>query len=138
MNEKGFTLIELIISIVLIGIAASLLLTMHGTGLVRSSDPLNILNDNYTVIQGIEKVNADYRDRLNADAGTHISIYNVNDLSTVVNGLSPGLVSGTATSFSAPDANRKVRELAAAGNRYVRITATRNNSRVITLIGNGN
>ncbi len=135
MNEKGFTLIELIIGIVMIAIAATMLST-NGLGVMRSVDPLNTLSDNYAVFQAIEMVNAHYRNALENDPDTSVTDYAVDDLSDVVSGLTPGMVSGTATSFSAPNAQRKVSESTTAGSRYVRITAVKNSSRLVTLLGN--
>ncbi len=135
MKENGFTLIELIIIIVLIGLAASLLISTK-YGISHSSDPLMTLKDNYAVLQAIEKVNAHYRDQLEKDSHADISMYARRDVATVVTGLESGMVSGSFTSFSAPNASREVDELSAAGTRYVLITAQKNNSRMVTLLGN--
>lgn len=136
MREQGFTLIELIIIIVLIGLAASLLITT-GPNVYHSSDPLMTLKDNYAVLQAIEKINAHYRDHLEKDPDTDISMYNRGDLSSVVDGLASGIAGGKFTSFSEPDADRQVRQLSSTGTRYyILITAQKNYSKAITLLGN--
>ncbi|MBU1344525.1 MAG: type II secretion system GspH family protein [Proteobacteria bacterium] len=136
MNTKGFTLIEVIVSIVMIGMATAMLINFFNAGLTHSSDPLDVLNDNYAALTAIETVNADYRRRLELNASQAISIYAIGDLSALVNGLASGVASGQATSFNVPDAQRRVNELAAPGNLYVKVTATRNNSTLVTLLGN--
>jgi len=136
MNAKGFTLIEVIISIVMASIAAAMLINFLGTGVMQSSDPLLVLDDNYSALRGIEIVNADYREKLELDPSQPINIYVGSDLSSTVTELGSIGVAGKFVDFSDPDANRQVSEIISNNSIYVKITATRNNSKMVTLLGN--
>lgn len=135
-NKSGFSLIEVIIVIVMISIAGIVMMTFMDTGITKSGDPLRILNDNITVIRGIEIVNGDYRAKLDNDPNQSMDFY-IGDLSSKIDGLDSINITGQYTSFTAPDANRKVSEvLVNSASTYVRIEATQNRSRAMTLIGN--
>lgn len=137
MNKNGFTLIEVIISIIMISIAGLVMITFLGTAFKQSGQPLQILGDNYSVLNAIEIVNADYRARLENNPAQAISFYVATDLSKKITGLTGSGVKGEYIHFSAPDANRKVKEITAAGSTmFVKITATKNNSTLITILGN--
>jgi len=140
MNTKGFTLIEVIIGIIMIGIASSLMLSFFNTGLVRSGDPLIVLDDNYSTFKAIQIVNADYRAKLESDPSLDISIYKNTDLSKIISGLSGIDVKGEYIDFTDPvvtATTRKVTEIVPAGSSiYVKITATKNQSSLTTILGN--
>lgn len=137
MKQDGFTLIEVIITIVMASIAALLMLSFLSSGLLKSHDPLDGLTDNLDIYRAIEIVNADYRNRLEQNAEQDIGFYVDSDLSGKISNLTASGVSGQYIAFSAPDANRKVTETAAAGaTMYVKVTAAQGNSRIITLLGN--
>ncbi|MBC8439830.1 MAG: prepilin-type N-terminal cleavage/methylation domain-containing protein [Deltaproteobacteria bacterium] len=137
MNKNGFTLIEVIISIIMISISGLVMITFLGTAFKQSGQPLQILGDNYSVLNAIEIVNADYRAKLENNPSQAISFYVKKDLSKNITGLIGIGVKGEYINFSAPDANRKVNEITAVGSSiYVLVTATKNNSRLITILGN--
>ncbi len=136
MNTKGFTLIEVIVGIVMIAIAGVIMLSFLNTGLTRSGDPLVVLDDNYSILKAIEIVNADYRANLENNSLQSINIYVGADLSTTITGLTGIGVKGEYIDFSEPDANRKVNEIASTGSIYVKITASKNASRLVTILGN--
>jgi len=137
MNKNGFTLIEVIISIIMISIAGLVMITFLGTAFKQSGQPLQILGDNYSVLNAIEIVNADYRAKLENNPSQAISFYVETDLSKKITGLTGIGVKGEYINFSAPDANRKVNEITAVGGTmYVKVTATKNNSKLITILGN--
>ena len=137
MNKNGFTLIEVIISIIMISIAGLVMITFLGTAFKQSGQPLQILGDNYSVLNAIEIVNADYRAKLENNPSQAISFYVEKDLSKKITGLTGIGVKGEYINFSAPDANRNVNEITAVGSTmYVKVTATQNNSKLITILGN--
>lgn len=135
-NAEGFTLIEVIIGIVMAGIAAAMLINLLGTGYLHSGDPLNVLDDNYSALRGIEIVNAHYRAALERDTSHPIDRYVGSDLSGTIKDLGNIGVSGKFVDFTDPDGNRKVTETQSASSKYVKITATRNSSTIVTLLGN--
>ncbi len=137
MNNHGFTLIEVIVVIVMISLASVAIVSFFDNSIVRSADPIAGLEDNFSVVKAIEIVNADYRARLTADASQSMSIYNKSNLGAAIPGLGGIQVKGEYISFSAPDANRKVRQTSAGSpSMFVKITAVKNNSKLVTIIGN--
>ena len=140
MNEKGFTLIEIIVGIMLIGVAAALL-TSSGFQWTHASTPLNTMTDNYAVVQAIEIVNADYRYRLSNDDDTDdnvITDYNAykTDLSGVITNLPSSVtVTGAITTFSEESTGSKTMVKGGGSINYFLVSAQKNNSRMVTLIG---
>ncbi|MHB8139138.1 MAG: PulJ/GspJ family protein [Smithellaceae bacterium] len=59
-TEKGFTLLEVIITITIGAILASFLVAFMGTAITKSSDPLKQIRDLGTSGGNIETVSADY------------------------------------------------------------------------------
>ncbi len=136
-SQKGFTLVEVIIGVVMVSIAALIMLSFLESGLMHSQDPLEVLDDNFDIFQSIEIVNADYRTRLEQNSAQNINFYVSSDLSSTITGLSSPGVQGAFINFSNPDADRQVTETAATGaTMYVKITAQRNNSKMVSIIGN--
>ena len=58
MKKPGFTLIEVIVSIVITAILATLLVTMMGSALTRSADPVLVLRNAYDLQKVIENMTA--------------------------------------------------------------------------------
>jgi prepilin-type N-terminal cleavage/methylation domain-containing protein len=61
---EGFTLIEIIVTITLVAVLAALFVQHMGTAFMRSGEPINLLNQTYEVNQVVEKLTADYRDKV--------------------------------------------------------------------------
>lgn len=59
-TKKGFTLIEVIVTLVIVAIFGSLLVSFMGTGIARSSDPVKQVRDLNAVSGCIEIVSANY------------------------------------------------------------------------------
>ena len=137
MNKNGFTLIEVIISIIMISITGIIMITFLSTAFKQSGQPLRILGDNLTVLNAIEIVNADYRAKLEKNPSQSISFYVGTDLAKVITDLTGISVKGEYIDFNVPDANRNVNEITAIGaTMYVKVTAIKNNSKLITILGN--
>lgn len=60
MNQKGFTLIEIIISLIVVGIMGTMLVTFTGTALQRSSKGVFDMVEFYRRNQIIDNITADY------------------------------------------------------------------------------
>ena len=140
MNEKGFTLIEIIVGIMLIAIVASILISSSSQW-PHASTPLNTISDNYAVAQAIEIVNADYRNRLSNGSATDdnvITDYNAHkaDLSGVITNLPSSVtVTGEITTFSEKSTGSKTMIKGGGSINYFLVSAQKNNSRMVTLIG---
>jgi len=72
--SKGFTLIEVIITIVVMAIAAVALLKIFGTAFTGSAVPAIEVQSQYILIQQMEAITSQYRNEL--DAGTLTANWN--------------------------------------------------------------
>ena len=63
-SHKGFTLLEIIVTIILVGITAAIMFPALGTNLTRSAEPVNRLNDHHLLIQEMDKWTGIYRDEI--------------------------------------------------------------------------
>ena len=63
-SHKGFTLVEIIVTIILVGITAAIMFPVLGTNLTRSAEPVNRLNDHHLLIQEMDKWTGIYRDEI--------------------------------------------------------------------------
>ena len=63
-SHKGFTLLEIIVTIILVGITAAIMFPVMGTNLIRSAEPVNRLNDHHLLIQEMDKWTGIYRDAI--------------------------------------------------------------------------
>jgi len=61
LNQNGFTLIEIIVSLIVVGIMGAMLVTFTGTALQRSSKGAFDMMEFYQRNQIIDNVTADYR-----------------------------------------------------------------------------
>jgi prepilin-type N-terminal cleavage/methylation domain-containing protein len=62
-RERGFTLIEVIIAIVVMAILAAMMIPYFGTSLLRSSTPISRLRTSMTLNQTMENITAEYNNR---------------------------------------------------------------------------
>lgn len=75
MNSKqqGFSLIELVVAVTLMSIVGLILVQFMGTAVTQSGLPLTMVVDNYEVLEVVETLNADYRERLE-DEGVNFDL----------------------------------------------------------------
>ena len=62
INDRGLTILEIIVTIVVASILGTVLVRVMGTGLTRSSVPITLLQNTYSINQIIEEMTADYED----------------------------------------------------------------------------
>lgn len=67
-SQRGFTLLEIIATLILVGISAAILFPIMGTNLIRSAQPVNRLNDHQLLIQEMDKWTGIYRDDIHNDS----------------------------------------------------------------------
>lgn len=60
-NKKGFTLVEVIVSLVVAGILGAMLIAFMGTGVMQSSNPVIIAQNGAYLNAIMDKMTADYR-----------------------------------------------------------------------------
>jgi prepilin-type N-terminal cleavage/methylation domain-containing protein len=63
-SSKGFTLIEVIVAITLIAIAAAVFISYLGTSLTKSPVPAGLVSNQYSMIQQMEVFNNKYRQQI--------------------------------------------------------------------------
>jgi prepilin-type N-terminal cleavage/methylation domain-containing protein len=63
-SQRGFTLIEIIVTLILVGVSAAIMFPVLGTNLIRSAEPVNRLNDHQQLIQEMDKWTGIYRDEI--------------------------------------------------------------------------
>ena len=61
-NQKGLTILEIIVTIVVAAILGTVLVQVMSTSLTRSSVPITLLQDTYSASQIIEEMTADYEE----------------------------------------------------------------------------
>lgn len=66
-TRKGFTLLEIIATLILVGISAAIMYPALRTNLVRSAEPVNRLNDHQLLIQEMDTWTAIYRSEIQND-----------------------------------------------------------------------
>jgi len=63
-SNKGFTLLEIIATLILVGITSAIMFPVMGTNLIGSAKPVNRLNDHHLLIQEMDKWTGIYRDEI--------------------------------------------------------------------------
>ena len=66
--SKGFTLIEVIVSLVLVAIVGAMVVSFMGTAVTRSADPLLQVQQGHYLNQIMENITADYKALVATDA----------------------------------------------------------------------
>ena len=64
-KEKGFTLLEVIVTLIVAAIMGSMLIPLMGTALKHSADPVNDVRDELELNKVMENITADYKNLLN-------------------------------------------------------------------------
>jgi prepilin-type N-terminal cleavage/methylation domain-containing protein len=72
-SQKGFTLVELIITIIVAGILGAFFIHFMGTALSRSSEAVSIVQDECRAEDVMEEIIADYVQAVNSDPATALS-----------------------------------------------------------------
>jgi prepilin-type N-terminal cleavage/methylation domain-containing protein len=66
-SQKGFTLIEIIVTIILAAIMGTIFIQFMSKSLTKSAEPLMLIQKAYSLNQIIEEITADYKDLLDSD-----------------------------------------------------------------------
>lgn len=66
-NEKGFTLLEIIITLTVAAIMGAMLVQFMGTSMIRSAKPIVMVQQGFSLNEVIEKMTADYKKLLAQD-----------------------------------------------------------------------
>ena len=63
-HQKGFTLIEIIVTLILIAITAAIMFPVLGDSLIKSPEPINRVNTQHVLIQEMDRWNGLYRNAI--------------------------------------------------------------------------
>ena len=63
-NRRGFTLLEIIATLVLVGISAAIMYPALRTNLVRSAEPVNRLSEHQLLIEEMDRLTGLYRNEI--------------------------------------------------------------------------
>ena len=74
-HNKGFTLIEVIITIVIMAVAAAAFLAFFGKALTGSAVPAGQVQNQYKLIQQMETITSQYRDQITNNASFSLSTF---------------------------------------------------------------
>lgn len=131
-DERGFTLIEIIIVVVIFSVAAALFIIYSNTSLLQSPAAANLVSDQYKLIQQMEVLNGKYRQTLKSEGGTIADLCAFK--TTYVNGLQidgqPIVDAATSCTFSIKDTTETY-ETVPGNLLFVRLTY--NNQTVQTI-----
>ena len=63
-GSGGFTLIEVIITLVVMAIVATMLVSVMGTNLTKSAAPVGMVGDQYKIVEQMETLTSQYRQQI--------------------------------------------------------------------------
>jgi len=72
--QKGFTLLEIIVTLIIVGISAAIMFPVMGTNLTRSAEPVNRVDYQYKLIQEMDKLIGIYRVEVDADTSDDFAL----------------------------------------------------------------
>lgn len=105
-NRKGFTLLEIIVTLILISITGVVMLPVLRTNLTKSAVPVTRLDSQYQLVQAMDRLTACYRNKIKIDPPSGIiSEFNNDcltdvDVSPFVDAGNTGSVTGLITGIS--------------------------------------
>lgn len=86
--QEGFTLVEIIVTLILISITGVVMFPVLHTNLTKSAVPVVRLENQYHLIQAMDRLTARYRDEIQNDS-LNISDFDINDFKTNYVDVSP-------------------------------------------------
>jgi prepilin-type N-terminal cleavage/methylation domain-containing protein len=104
-HNGGFTLIEVIVTLVIAAIMGTMLVTLMGKNLTGSAVPVNLVGDQYKIVQEMEKITSEYREEIKNGTLTDLATFRTNHVNNknYVDAATTGLVTLTGTKSGAAD-----------------------------------
>jgi len=121
-NHKGFTLLEIIATLILISISAAVMFPVMGTSLVRSAEPVERLNDHHLLVQEMDRLTGIYRDAI------HNNTLNINTFKTTNVDTSPYVDAGLTNFITLSDGG-----FTTASPNILRVTLVNNDQTLVAL-----
>ncbi|MDO9515298.1 MAG: type II secretion system protein [Syntrophales bacterium] len=82
-NQKGFTLLEFIVTLVLVAIVGTMVVSFMGTPVTQSGRSVTWMKEEFELSQAMERMLADYREALN-DAALNDENFDSTDLEAFI------------------------------------------------------
>jgi prepilin-type N-terminal cleavage/methylation domain-containing protein len=72
-RQEGFTLIEVIVTLVIAAIVGAMLVTLMGKSFTGSAVPVGLVGDQYKIVQEMEKITTLYREEIKKGTSSILS-----------------------------------------------------------------
>jgi prepilin-type N-terminal cleavage/methylation domain-containing protein len=99
-HHDGFTLIEVIVTLVIAAIMGTMLVSLMGKNLTGSAVPVSLVGDQYKIVQEMEKITSQYREEIKN--GT-LDITTFYTSFFYIDAANTGLITLTGTKTGEPD-----------------------------------
>jgi type II secretory pathway pseudopilin PulG len=132
-NDRGLTILEIIVTIVVAAILGTVLVQVMSTSLTRSSVPITLLQNTYSINQIIEEMTADYEELYE---NVNEKEYDISTLRTYIETNSPnyGPYSLDDIEYILFDAsNIEISDEASPNPRILKVTISSNNQSLTVL-----
>ena len=67
-SHSGFTLVEIIVTLMLVGITAAIMFPVMGNNLIKSPEPVARTNNQYRLLEEMDKLTGVYRDEIDKES----------------------------------------------------------------------
>lgn len=135
-SGRGFTLIEVIVSIIVAGILGSFLLVFLGTNITQSGLPVHMVKDQYRINQAMEEIIADYKNRIKNDT-LNLGTFPADIEAAGYCGTDDVDLSTSYVSYSDPDGDKTFTESTCSygtGCKNLKVTLTKGYQKVTTIL----
>lgn len=129
LNNSGFTLIELIITIVVAGILGTVVYTLIFAHSKSSVQPLLMLKQNGIIIDAMERVNAHYRSLIE-QSNLNLDDFK-NDIADVVHSVDPSI--SVDTKYIVFDATNKETADSSGEHKFLKVVLKKDNITLVNL-----
>lgn len=107
-SHNGFTLIEIIVTLLLVGVTAAIMFPVLGTNLIKSPEPITRIDNQYRLVEEMDTLTAIYRDELEKNGSEFsIAFFKTNFVDPILNNIetNPNLDSAVAQFIEDNDKN---------------------------------
>lgn len=74
INNRGFTLLEIIVTLTMASVLGTVVVMYMSTSLTRSVEPITFIQNSFSLNQIVEQITADYKGLLDNDSSTALTI----------------------------------------------------------------
>ena len=133
-NRKGFTLIEIIVTIILAAIMGTIFIQFMSKSLTKSAEPIRLVQKSYSLNQIIEEITADYKNLLDSGSDTVLTTLKTYIENGNISGNNPYYGQYTQqTNFIAFDESNNEISDTSGDNRILKATIASDNQSITVL-----